>query len=760
MSPEFFVSIYEKINKFFFVLRKAIVEEDTINILEFSDILSQITSWLHSQENALAKINKYKIGYPDIIQPILNNINELSYGMRLLHAILKKLMIKYDHKNNDLDKFMVNLVKYPILHENSPSVLNMVKLCTENSYNKIFLKILNSDATTNLAKQEHLRLLKVGLQELYNLFVISSPNYATSQNEMILHLHYIINSFVSAWNKQEIERQKKIDEEKSLFKTKTKLENLNEEEESLKEMKKLFQNFHDKDFSDFQEINLEAITNEDEIEEYSGVITNEDIKFVCKLHCKLMVNFTKNEWLNPKQNKLESEFIEPFLQRYKTYKHLLKKIIHSLDHKVDSSLISSMNLLISVLKSMDEGDNLFLNITSSPTKKAKEKSYDFYRDSKVEEVKTCFHIIESLKKRITELLNEWPNHPTLKSIETLLERIYSFSITSPIPRFLTGLEILLSKCQEWEENAHTSVSLSEYFQNLTMQIIAWRKLELDCWKDSLNKAFERVKDSVSYWWMHLYSTFHQFIFEESNTINSQQIIQIIQEFVENSTLGEFESRLELLFTFHCYAVHLPKKSKTDIIISVLWNLHSYYCQFIDKVDTKIKELRTPIEKKLKDYIKIVRWNDINYWSVKETVEKTHRTLHKYIKEFEIVLKQSVKSCLVHTTMSESTEQVGIWDRPLRHAPSQYHYSLDVSIYMASTKLRKNIGNIDLKINQDTLLNTSDKYFVKSRSLCKDIILDTDYPNIIQNLDSFITEVIETSNQLRNLEVSVFKTKKN
>lgn len=64
-------------------------------------------------------------------------------------------------------------------------------------------------------------------------------------------------------------------------------------------------------------------------------------------------------------------------------------------------------------------------------------------------------------------------------------------MTSPVSRFLTGLEILLSKCHEWEENAHSGVSLSEFTQNLTLQIISWRKLELAGWKDCLNNAFER-----------------------------------------------------------------------------------------------------------------------------------------------------------------------------------------------------------------------------------------------------------------------------
>ena len=58
-------------------------------------------------------------------------------------------------------------------------------------------------------------------------------------------------------------------------------------------------------------------------------------------------------------------------------------------------------------------------------------------------------------------------------------------------RFLTGFEILLSKCYEWEQNAHKGVSLQEHSTNITNQILLWRKLELSMWKESLNNTFER-----------------------------------------------------------------------------------------------------------------------------------------------------------------------------------------------------------------------------------------------------------------------------
>lgn len=74
---------------------------------------------------------------------------------------------------------------------------------------------------------------------------------------------------------------------------------------------------------------------------------------------------------------------------------------------------------------------------------------------------------------------------------------------------------------------------------------------------------------------------------------------------------------------------------TEIVINILWNIHEYFKQFLPNVEAKIKELKSPIDRKLKDYVKIVKWKDISYWSVKDTIEKTQKALHKHIREFEV-----------------------------------------------------------------------------------------------------------------------------
>lgn len=218
----------------------------------------------------------------------------------------------------------------------------------------------------------------------------------------------------------------------------------------------------------------------------------------------------------------------------------------------------------------------------------------------------------------------------------IVDRLYSFDVTSPVSRFLTGFEILLSKCHEWEEVAHSGVSLSQYSQNLTQQIIYWRKMELHAWKDLLNNTFQRFAEPIYKWWFYLYNIMNQFIF--TNDIETVDLIETIQNFLTKSNLAEFQKRLDLLFAFHCHAVHLKTSGQDDkagVFVNILWNIYNYFQQFSGVIWGKIRELRGPIEKKLKDYVKIVRWKDVNYWAIKETVEKSHKTLHKYVRDFQV-----------------------------------------------------------------------------------------------------------------------------
>lgn len=116
--------------------------------------------------------------------------------------------------------------------------------------------------------------------------------------------------------------------------------------------------------------------------------------------------------------------------------------------------------------------------------------------------------------------------------------------------------------------------------------------------------------------------------------------------MRESSFVEFEARLGLLLTFHCHFYYMDPSHKRDELLAISWNLFNTYNQFLPAIQERITQIKKPIETKLSNEIKIAKWNDINYWAVKETVVKTHKTLHKFIKEYETSLKELVTSCLI------------------------------------------------------------------------------------------------------------------
>jgi len=55
--------------------------------------------------------------------------------------------------------------------------------------------------------------------------------------------------------------------------------------------------------------------------------------------------------------------------------------------------------------------------------------------------------------------------------------------------------------------------------------------------------------------------------------------------------------------------------------------------------------------------------------------------------------------------------------------------------------------------EGTLFSRSGSLFMKARKLCREAILNTPYAKSVQTVERLITDIIETSDHLKNLEVS-------
>lgn len=124
-----------------------------------------------------------------------------------------------------------------------------------------------------------------------------------------------------------------------------------EDEQIEDQFKELFPNFHDQDFPDMQDANIQLDLT-DKPFTLTDTITLEDVKFVCEVHAKVVQNCTRSEWLSPpsKGNGVELDFVTPLVQKYKLFRALLEKYNNCLEYTLDAELVGSLNVLVHVAR--------------------------------------------------------------------------------------------------------------------------------------------------------------------------------------------------------------------------------------------------------------------------------------------------------------------------------------------------------------------------------------------------------------------------
>ncbi|XP_012135538.2 midasin [Megachile rotundata] len=679
-------------------------------ISQSQEKLHEAMIWKKSLERFVGKLEKnFLNGFPDLVSPMISAISNLHHGISIL--IHELSIMQPQTSNSDI---CYNLLRFPVANICQQNYVNLVKLCSSEK----LIFILTEQSKSESVPKDRFKMANIALKELENLSLIAVDRVESFWDE----LYKIFFKFRVLWKEQEKRREEEMKEKQSLFKTK-----FDSKEEDELDYKRMFPGFQ-QDFLELAEMfpgyqefpELQRIPQIMQNEEsFTELISTRDARRIQEIHWNILRNSNKVPVKDLKKSEsLEPNFIEPLAQRFET----LGSTVKTCSEDQSSKLICSLNVLISQKSGFDNRkDN---------------KVYDFYRDPNIREVEESQVLFDKLLKRINELLQEWPENPILISIKLIVDRIFSFSIDSSLSRYLVGTELLLTKIQQWEENAHSSVSLSEFIELFGEKILHWRKLEISRWKDSLEVLEDQLKTEASKWWFFLFDLVDQYLTdteetmveepaeESADNISKEKVIENLGRFLTESPLIEFETRLQLVYLFYCHVSYFKKTERQKELSSIFWNVYFYYSQFLNDVQNKIKLLKEPIAKKLKDTIKITRWNDISYWSVKNTAEKSRRTLHKFVKELQKCLRENVASYL---TLKTKTETEPSTRREL--GPSEFLVDLEAK------KLKK-----------------FEKLTRKASQFCENIIVKSNYSEIRKDIESFIEDSVEESKRLRNLEV--------
>ncbi|KAG1250050.1 hypothetical protein G6F68_013011 [Rhizopus microsporus] len=146
---------------------------------------------------------------------------------------------------------------------------------------------------------------------------------------------------------------------------------------------------------------------------------------------------------------------------------------------------------------------------------------------------------------------------------------------------------------------------------------------------------------------------------------AHDLLGALDQFIQTSSIAEFEPRLKMIDTFYQqaklqaqFSTFDNEKLSFERTAVILRNVYLYYSQFRQHVDLMLAQMRKPIEKDLKDFVKIATWKDVNIYALRQSAMKTHRKLHKCICKYREVLNSTMLTVIANYNEEHAMYQYG------------------------------------------------------------------------------------------------------
>ena len=431
----------------------------------------------------------------------------------------------------------------------------------------------------------------------------------------------IFDQYTDIWSEIEAERERREAQENELFKYKERATDMEEEDvENEKEYQALFPDFTQEFENTGNDMEMKVETKA------PAMIPDEMVHFIAESYLSLFI-----------RDKSQDKFIESVVKSFDNARFVESQ---RSDVDVDRKAVGTLALTVALtLKSLKENVEIAEN---------EKQVFHFHLDPNPKEVIRAQKPLMEVLRKIKVLLQQWPENAVLQSLVDRIDAITRLDIQCPLGKMLTAIECFLRSAQQWEESAPRIYSLDEYLKSLSSLVVRWRKLELQSWPQLLQDKDRQAQLNAERSWLHLYKLLTATQVESSDWL--AQLFENLDLYVRSSNLGQFETRLKLIYAF-CMHLHYEielqptEKDKKEPLRNLLYHIYRFYAQHAELVALRLKQLRDPIEKKLLEHVKICRWDEQSYYSLKEAAEKSHRKLFKYVKDYEQVLMVPLQSIL-------------------------------------------------------------------------------------------------------------------
>ncbi|KAK0187828.1 midasin nuclear AAA ATPase [Armillaria mellea] len=296
------------------------------------------------------------------------------------------------------------------------------------------------------------------------------------------------------------------------------------------------------------------------------------------------------------------------------------------------------------------------------------KSYNFYLQANMPEVRKAVEVVQRLRERLEYLIKEWPDQMVLQHLKGRCDIVLSLDINSPVAKVLSALEHLLLQTEDWEIYANRDNNLKSERAAIIDLIVEWRRLELSCWDTLLDSESTKFQSGISEWWFRLYDATVRgpldALEREEAGVDSvsayfDNLLPLLDDFIRGSPLGQFHARLKLLrsFEMYCQLLASTKSSSERATLArvqcVLRGTANYFEMYLPGLSSYLLDQRAALEKEVKAFVKLASWKDVNVHALKASAQRTHHQLYKIIRKFRDVLRLPVSQRLIPQSASKS-----------------------------------------------------------------------------------------------------------
>ena len=664
-SPPFF-ELYRDVHHF--AKTVASVENILSLISSFDNIddvrgsLQKELNWQGSIEFFFNKMSSNYNAFDDIVAPLVASLGMLRDGMRMYASqLLKKVTLS---QVNALE-MQSNLLTYP-----NVSFLKEFDLCA----NKMSLdrkqdiprtsSLLRIDETSKRCKVLYL------LCQLSYLSIMKNEKLL-NEEVVFLNASHIFGAIAQSWkilkNESTVTQIAESDEDRKE----------REFREQFPDHAKLFQKIIDEAEKRFEGNELdEENDSERDMDKVDIFFSDDEIHSVSQLHTEIYLSRCSPSY--------DASRIRAFLFGYEAASELNKVSQESFQNAIEKNSFVAHSFALG-LKS--PSDNIGILAVASQSSNI----IDFHSDPNPKEAVKASLPLRSLHTRIIRLLHVFPGNHILMTTGELVETMLRFDLNNvSLGKMLTGIEVILRKAQDWEQHASSRVKLGEPLKDISRLISLWRKIELQSWSSLLDVRDKRQTVQAYRHWIRLYSLLILNIPDEEyekvaiddiegrdmlhmcpvwvwkgmkeildkknyslrsveDFVDLIEMVKALDTFLLTSGIGQFHDRLQILASFSKQLFfeceHKRKNAKKVILASLVQSIWGHYSQFSSLILETKKARRAPIEKKLKDEVKLAKWDEQTYYSLAESSEKSHRKLMMLVQEYEEVLHINVGQIL-------------------------------------------------------------------------------------------------------------------